>query len=128
MTSHTKLNEKERDHFLNLIQLFKQKYTSHVQLKRRHRWDKNADLNKVRLTSSLIWEWLVKWPRWWKEKYKSAKKNTVETILDTRLSELIKITDKKLDKIVEELEKSREEGKEQIMGGIEDIVQILSNK
>lgn len=61
-------------------------------------------------------------------KYKSAKKNTIEIILETRLSELIKTTDSKLNKIVEELEKTREEGKEQIMGGIEDIVQILANK
>ena len=57
-------------------------------------------------------------------KYNKVSELTVETALEA----LVRTVDDKLKKIIGELEQSREDGKEQIMGGINDIIKSLANR
>jgi len=60
--------------------------------------------------------------------YESIQKETVEKVLDTRLSDIIEVINDKLNELIDEINKSRTEGKEQIMDGIDRIINNLANR
>ena len=60
--------------------------------------------------------------------YESIQKETVEKVLDTRLSDMIELIEDKLNELIDEVNKSRTEGKEQIMDGIDRIINNLANR
>jgi len=60
--------------------------------------------------------------------FEGIQKETAEKVLDTRLSDMIELIEDKLNELIDEVNKSRTEGKEQIMDGIDRIIQSLANR